>query len=558
MFVGFSNRAQGTIEYLVVIAIIVVVSLVVTNVMISEVGSAGSVSESFSVVGQRTGVGGISVVGSVAGLDGNGVLLLSSPVGDTLSVSKIVVDGVDHNFVGSLYGGESKAFKLKNVDPCVGQSKVYSVKVFYAGSSGLQKTADFKDLSISCLAIAGTISTGSGSSASVVDEYVPPATYTVTFDSQGATVEASPTSKTVTVPATTVVTLPTAPTKTGYTFGGWYTAVDGGGTSFIASTVVTASITVYAKWTAVISYNVTLSPGTMADVATIGTAEWGDPNNAKVSDDNYAIATVGASCFIAGTKIATSTGTELIETLSIGDKILSYNKKTNSKTIGVVTNIFSSEQEGYFILKTNNREVSVTSKHPFLTINGWKLVQELQIGDLLLTENGIEKLNGKTFIEGDVIVYNLTVDSLHTYFANGFVVHNKTGAYFTTVKLVDGAGTIAGNNKATGELPINAWDNPLSVEDYNSFGGETELWGLTLAPSTINDTDFGFVVNFTGYDHGSNYETHYLKATNFGFSIPIEATINGVKVELQNKYWRPTTGARAYIDHVRITIYYTA
>ena len=73
-------------------------------------------------------------------------------------------------------------------------------------------------------------------------------TYTVTFDSQGATTVANPTSKTVISPATTIGVLPTAPEKTGYTFGGWYTAEEGGGTAFTAETLVTEDITVYAKW----------------------------------------------------------------------------------------------------------------------------------------------------------------------------------------------------------------------------------------------------------------------------------------------------------------------
>ena len=47
--------------------------------------------------------------------------------------------------------------------------------------------------------------------------------YTVTFDSQSATVAASPTSKTVTPPATTVGTLPAAPTLTSSNFAGWWT-----------------------------------------------------------------------------------------------------------------------------------------------------------------------------------------------------------------------------------------------------------------------------------------------------------------------------------------------
>jgi uncharacterized repeat protein (TIGR02543 family) len=72
--------------------------------------------------------------------------------------------------------------------------------------------------------------------------------YTVTFSSADATAAASPATKTVTSPATTVDTLPTAPAKTGYVFAGWWTADNGGGTEFTAATKVTASVTVYAKW----------------------------------------------------------------------------------------------------------------------------------------------------------------------------------------------------------------------------------------------------------------------------------------------------------------------
>ncbi|MBR3671594.1 MAG: leucine-rich repeat protein [Spirochaetia bacterium] len=81
-------------------------------------------------------------------------------------------------------------------------------------------------------------------------------TYTVTFDSQGATTAANPSSKQVVSPATTVDSLPTPPLRTGYTFGGWYNQPEGSGGEFLASTIVTKNTTVYAKWD---SYNYTVT-----------------------------------------------------------------------------------------------------------------------------------------------------------------------------------------------------------------------------------------------------------------------------------------------------------
>ncbi|MDR0645029.1 MAG: fibronectin type III domain-containing protein [Treponema sp.] len=43
--------------------------------------------------------------------------------------------------------------------------------------------------------------------------------------------------------------MPTEPTKSGSTFGGWWTAQNGGGTEFTEDTPVTVDSTVYAKWT---------------------------------------------------------------------------------------------------------------------------------------------------------------------------------------------------------------------------------------------------------------------------------------------------------------------
>lgn len=82
-------------------------------------------------------------------------------------------------------------------------------------------------------------------------------TYTVTFNKNGGDTEANPTTKTASYGGN-VGTLPTPPTKTGYTFNSWNTQADGNGTTFNASTAVTADITVYAKWT-INTYTVTFN-----------------------------------------------------------------------------------------------------------------------------------------------------------------------------------------------------------------------------------------------------------------------------------------------------------
>jgi uncharacterized repeat protein (TIGR02543 family) len=91
----------------------------------------------------------------------------------------------------------------------------------------------------------------------------------VTFNLSGGNISGDATNPTQTATDSGTVSLPTAPRRTGYTFGGWYTAANGSGDQFDGQTVVMADITVYAKWTAVVlgTYTVTFN----ADGGTPGT-----------------------------------------------------------------------------------------------------------------------------------------------------------------------------------------------------------------------------------------------------------------------------------------------
>ncbi len=79
-------------------------------------------------------------------------------------------------------------------------------------------------------------------------------TYTVAFNSQGGSAVAS---KTANYNAT--ITAPAAPTRTGYTFGGWYKQAACTTPWVFSTDKVTANTTLYAKWT-VIKYTITAAP----------------------------------------------------------------------------------------------------------------------------------------------------------------------------------------------------------------------------------------------------------------------------------------------------------
>jgi uncharacterized repeat protein (TIGR02543 family) len=80
---------------------------------------------------------------------------------------------------------------------------------------------------------------------------IPPSgSYTVTFGLNNGT-DTVWAVKTVTLPATAVADFPANPDRDGYIFAGWNTQPDGPGSVFTASTTVSATITVYARWTAI-------------------------------------------------------------------------------------------------------------------------------------------------------------------------------------------------------------------------------------------------------------------------------------------------------------------
>ncbi len=149
----------------------------------------------------------------------------------------------------------------------------------------------------------------------------------------------------------------------------------------------------------------------------------------------------GGGCFLPGTKILTpGNQSKNIEDISVGDKILTRKSTTDSRLVSAkVIATHKHQVSNYLVINGNLR---VTPEHN-LYINGrWMTAVEAKVGDYLLDFKNeyqriftIEKHDRK-----NVTVYNLTVDTQHTYIADGMYVHNEKGrdlfmdtAYFGSV-----------------------------------------------------------------------------------------------------------------------------
>lgn len=138
-------------------------------------------------------------------------------------------------------------------------------------------------------------------------------------------------------------------------------------------------------------------------------------------------------CFVAGTKILMSDlSLKNIEDIKIGDYVMT---PEGSST---VNKLMRFDHDGDIYSYNNKENYFFTPNHPFMTTQGWRsfkpsvsmketpiiVVSTTTIGDILLKYNSQEKILSyqKKHMKG--FVYNFTVANSHTYFANGYLVHN--------------------------------------------------------------------------------------------------------------------------------------
>lgn len=141
------------------------------------------------------------------------------------------------------------------------------------------------------------------------------------------------------------------------------------------------------------------------------------------------------TCFVADTQVDMADGTKKnIQDVKIGDVL--KGETSNNTVLG-----FHRPNLDGKVYSFNGGRYFVTEEHPFKTTDGWKsinpnktrtenigiTVTELKVGDTLVTDHGLVKL---TSIDGkvespDTQLYNFKLTGDRTYYADGYLVHNK-------------------------------------------------------------------------------------------------------------------------------------
>ncbi|MFC1703381.1 polymorphic toxin-type HINT domain-containing protein [Candidatus Omnitrophota bacterium] len=134
----------------------------------------------------------------------------------------------------------------------------------------------------------------------------------------------------------------------------------------------------------------------------------------------------GGPCFVPGTSITMADGTSKpIEHINVDDEVLAFNEETKQTVKDAVKYVFLNTADRYLIV---NGALKVTPNHPVYHNGQWVEIGSLKIGDELLNQKGeLEPISDIQEVKLDmpITVYDLNVNPYHTYFAEGYLVHNK-------------------------------------------------------------------------------------------------------------------------------------
>ncbi|MDR2718154.1 MAG: InlB B-repeat-containing protein [Treponema sp.] len=394
--------------------------------------------------------------------------------------------------------------------------------------------------SIAVSALSTGINTGNAS-ITLTAAWTANAVYTVTFNKNGGDTDASPSAKTVTVPVTTIDALPTAPARIGYTFNSWNTQANGAGTTFVQTTTVSANITVYAQWTAILSGNAAMraAPGTLTPaidafsglyIGGIPATSIGNPGTDK---DNY-----------TGTTAPAPTSAGAIASNSVTGAV--------GKPVVVIVDDANVSKVEFGLGGTNDTTVVTTWQQ--LTRNN---------------DNTPSGLTGKRWITSVVDAYPTSTTGRRAYVritaqdGTTVRVYRYTWNCTNSVRGILNSVTVGGQNAALGT--VSGWWNKTVAPNLEYGTATISAGGSVAVSSDITNTSAAGTVTYARLPASTPWPLLESAASPFVDSVDVNtSTTNGVTSATVNnvangdyilvRYIPTTANYQGYFAHALIKV----
>jgi tetratricopeptide (TPR) repeat protein len=138
--------------------------------------------------------------------------------------------------------------------------------------------------------------------------------------------------------------------------------------------------------------------------------------------------TMQHSCFGGGTPVRTIDGLHAIETLRIGDQVLTENPKTGALKYQAVVRVFHNPPNSTLRIELDHESIVVTGIHRLWKAgHGWVMARELKVGDVLRTLGGTTQIKSISQ-DRKQPVYNLHVAEDESFFVGsaGVLAHDNS------------------------------------------------------------------------------------------------------------------------------------
>lgn len=295
---------------------------------------------------------------------------------------------------------------------------------------------------------------------------------------------------------------------------------------------------------------------------------------------DFELFTYSSPCFVAGTLVMTKDGLKNIEDVIVGDEVL-----THTHSYHKVTETMKNEYVGsMYEIYTNSGSVVCTSNHPFYVYNyrkneyDWVEARDVVYKDnLQLCINDLNENQWKfEYIEGfkcytqlePIYVYNLEVETDHSYTANNYVCHNCTD--------FSNAGLQAGGEEGSGTRSSLLWECRKAIATkrpkylmfenvkavvsdkfihlFKKWCRELEDYGYVNYYQVLNAKDYGVPQNRERIFMISILRTEDEPDPYYEFPrpVPLKKTVSDVLEDnVDDKYYMSQEATNKYVERMK-------